>query len=448
MNKAGPILMRISFVLIALILLSACLLFYHISRDRAATAMQAKKVFILRQGDRFSLIRNGQPFFVKGAAGGSNLAELKKAGGNTLRTWDTTNLRQLLDEASANNIAIIAGLSLPFSFTPSFYNDPVKLEAQFNAYREIVRTYRSHPALLMWGLGNEVDFPYSYRFRHFYRAYNELLAMIHKEDPDHPVSTALINLEQRNIFNIKLKVPNLDLITINSFGKLSEAREDLERLSWFWKGPFMITEWGINGPWETESTAWGAPIEPSSTKKAEQYLERSGYLPVDNPRFLGACCFYWGQKQEVTHTWFSFFSENGKSSEVVNIMNSLWTGQQTADHAPAIRYMLVEGKGARDNILLKPDSLYTAELLMDSSAVNAPTELVWELLKEDWFRKNPRDLNFIKPSSFDSLLEPCPGNRVRFRTPATEGPYRIFVTVYDNKGYFSTTNTPFYVVQK
>ena len=38
------------------------------------------------------------------------------------------------------------------------------------------------------------------------------------------------------------------------------------------------------------------------------------------------------------------------------------------------------------------------------------------------------------------------GNKLTFRTPAIEGPYRIFVFIYDQKGNFATTNTPFYVL--
>lgn len=33
-----------------------------------------------------------------------------------------------------------------------------------------------------------------------------------------------------------------------------------------------------------------------------------------------------------------------------------------------------------------------------------------------------------------------------FVAPAVEGPYRVFATIYDDQGNFSTCNTPFYVV--
>jgi hypothetical protein len=441
-------LLRISLYLLILLIAVICCLFLFFRRDRTATSMQAKKVFILRHNDQFTLYRNGKPFFIKGAGGNGSLAKLHETGGNTLRTWDTTNIRFLLDEAAANDIAVIVGLDLPVSSSKSFYRDNVQVSAQLNAYRAIVKKYRSHPALLMWCLGNEVDFPYAPRWRPFYKAYNNLLDMIHEEDPDHPVTTALINLDSRCIYNIKVKIPDLDLIAINTFGTLSVLQKELNALSWFWKGPFLISEWGINGPWESEATAWGAPIENTSIKKAEQYLERSRQLPVNNPRFLGACSFYWGYKQEGTHTWYSFFSPDGRASEMVNTMQYLWTGKKASHRSPDIKYMLVEGKGARDNILLKADSIYSAELLVNGPPGPDSITLVWELVAEDWFRKNPRDANLTRPINFDSLLLSPSNRKVNFRTPSTEGPYRIFVTVYDQKGYYSTANTPFYVVEK
>lgn len=438
-----PVLFIVGILLLLLIAAFAFLL--RASRDQSSTVMLQKQVFILRNKDSYTLYRSGQPFFIKGAAGTSNIQELAAAGGNTIRTWDTLNLRSILDSAYAHGIAVIAGLSLPVSSTQSFYDDTSRVAGQYDAYRQVVQQYRTHPALLMWCLGNEVDFPYKLRFRRFYKVYNRLLDMIHEEDPDHPVTTALTNFDRRCIYNIKIKVHGLDLLSLNTFGKLPLLSQELDDFSWFWNGPFLISEWGINGPWESEATAWGAPIENTSTKKAEQYLERYQYMPVKSPRFLGACVFFWGQKQEGTHTWFSFFTRNGKASEMTGIMEQIWTGKAPPAHAPPLKYMLLEGKGARDNILLKPGSRYEAEILLEGKPQDS-LQMQWEILEEDWFRKNIRDFNTKKPAAFDSLILSCKKGKLVFRTPPAEGPYRLFVTVYNNKGYFSTANTPFYVV--
>lgn len=405
-----------------------------------------RKVYIDRQDARYVLFRDKKPFTIKGAAGFSNFEALHAAGGNTIRTWDTAGLGDVLDRAHAAGIAVIAGIPIPLSRSLGFYKDTARVTALYNACHALVNRYKDHPALLMWCLGNEVDFPYRPRFRPFYKTYNRLLEIIHSQDPEHPVTTALINFDRRCIYNIRWKVKGLDLISLNIFGELPNLERDLKNFSWFWNGPFLISEWGINGPWETETTAWGAPIENTSNKKAEQYLQRyTDHMPVNNPRFLGACIFYWGQKQEVTHTWFSLFSENGAASPVVQTMQQIWTGQPPTHKAPPLKYMLVEGKGARDNILLGPGTVNAAEILFDT-ALGDSLRVTWEIVPEDWYTRYRGDVNARKPVVLDSLLLSLKGNKTSFRAPAKEGPYRIFATVSDAYGNFVSANTPFYVV--
>ncbi len=434
-TPANPVLIALALFCCAM---AAC-------RDEPPPA-NPRKVYIGQSEGRYTIFRDGRPFIIKGAAGSGQLQELKDAGGNTMRIWDTVQLGAMLDEAQAAGIAVIAGLSIPVSESLDFYRDTTAVSALCLAYEQVVERYKNHPALLMWCLGNEVDFPYRPRFRPFYKAYNRLLDMIHDRDPDHPVTTTLINFNRRNIYNLRWKVPQLDLISLNIFGELQNLRSDLRKFSWFWNGPFLITEWGINGPWETETTAWGAPVESTSNKKAEQYLQRyTDYMPVNDPRFLGACVFYWGQKQEVTHTWFSLFTPNRKASASAQAMQYIWTGQRPAHQAPAFQYMLLEGKGPGDNILLSPGTIHTAKLLLESPDSDS-LRFEWEVLPEDWFIRFRYDVNPQKPPVQDSLLLSHEGTMARFRAPSREGPYRIFVTAYDAYGNFASTNTPFYVI--
>ena len=107
--------------------------------------------------------------------------------------------------------------------------------------------------------------------------------------------------------------------------------------------------------------------------------------------------------------------------------------------------MLLEGKGARDNILLGPGTLHSAELLLENPGRDS-LRFEWEVLPEDWFIRFRNDVNTRKPPALDSLLLSHEGTRASFRAPSREGPYRIFVTVYDAYGNFASTNTPFYVI--
>lgn len=406
---------------------------------------RSAKVYIEHKDGRYTLVRNGKPFSIRGAGGESHFRELHEAGGNTLRTWDTTHLAQILDSAQTQGLAVIVGLPLPNSGDISFYNNPEITKTRFRALQSLIKRFRNHPAVLMWCLGNELDFPYKWTYGSFYDSFNELTDMIHREDPDHPVTTTILNFNPKYIFNIGLRC-NIDVISFNIFSNLSLLRRDLDDLAWFWKGPYMLLEWGINGPWEgTEQTAWGAYIEDTSKKKADIYQQRyRQFMPLQDPRFLGACVFFWGHKQETTHTWFSIFDENGHPSEAVGAMRSIWTGQSSPTTYPDIKYMLLNSQGARDNILLNPSAPASAEVLLFQGH-NRIRSIRWQIFREDWYREN-RANSTRKLVPLATNENSGQNLRLSFSAPKEEGPYRLFATIYDHAGNFASCNTPFYVV--
>lgn len=424
------------------LLLPCILLFLVYGCNDKSTVRSSGKVHISRENGKYVLYRDGAPFIVKGGAGYTNMSALKAIGGNTIRTWDTTNLQAILDEAAANGLAVIAGFYVPESkYMSSFYQDDRKVAAQYNAFCDVVKRYRSHPALLMWCLGNEVDFPYKPNYNRFYTIYNALLDMIHQEDPDHPVTTTMVNYQFRNILNLRLKVTQLDLISFNTFGDLKKLERKLSINSWLWSGPFLITEWGIYSPQESGTTAWSAPIEPSSTLKAKHYHELyADYLPVNNPRFLGAMTFYWGQKRETTPTWYSILDQNGAKTAIAREMEYFWANKTPPHPPPAVDLLLLNGKKPTDNIFLRPDTVQTAELQL-TNADSSPLRIVWKVTDEDF---DPN--NIIPPLEYAADITPHNSARITFRSPGKEGPYRLYSWVYDNYGNVTTANTPFYVI--
>ncbi|UPK66625.1 glycoside hydrolase family 2 TIM barrel-domain containing protein [Chitinophaga filiformis] len=418
-----------------------CLVFLLSCNCNKAVA-PSRKVWVARENGKYVLYRNGVPFVVRGGSGYTHMDKLRSIGGNTIRTWDTTDLEAILDEAATNNLAVIAGFYVPESkYLDYFYRNQQKVDSQYAAFQQLVRRYRSHPALLMWCLGNEVDFPFKAKYNKFYDEYNRLLDMIHTEDPDHPVTTAMVNYQLRNVMNIRLKIPGLDILSFNTFGDLKQLESNLSTFSWLWNGPFLITEWGIFSPEESKRTAWGVPIELNSTKKAWVYRDfHTKYLPVNNPRFLGALTFYWGFKEEVTPTWYSIIDENGAATEIVGDMQSLWMNTAPLHKAPALEELLMNGKKAADDILVRPGTLQTAEIKLQLPAAKG-LRIVWKILDED-FNSESSDL----PIERKVDISPCDSFRVNFRAPEKEGPYRIYSWIYDEYGNVATANIPFYVV--
>jgi hypothetical protein len=408
----------------------------------------AKKVFIKKENGVYRLFRNGHPFLVKGAAGHEKIAELAASGGNTISTWDTSMIEKVLDEAQRNNVAVIAGLDIPSGNTLQYYYDEKKVNELFNAYKAIVARIKNHPALLAWALGNELVMPFGSKTAPFYRSFNRFLDMIHTEDPNHPVTTTIINFQKGSILNINWKIRNLDFISINTYNKLKEIDSKLNKMKLVWNGPYLVSEWSPNGGWESENTVWEAPIENTSTKKAEQYYEfYKNYMPRKNPRFMGSLAFYWGNRQEYTHTWYSVFNEDGTPTEIKEALSDCWKDTVTLHQAVKLKYMLVDEHGARDNIILSPGSLHAASIFLADGQPADSLRYSWEILKEDWYYWGKTWNNFKKPASVKGLFLNDSSRFTNFTCPDKEGAYRIYVTVNNSKGYCATANTPFYVVK-
>ncbi|MEJ5962249.1 glycoside hydrolase family 2 TIM barrel-domain containing protein [Pedobacter immunditicola] len=438
------LLKRMQVILFCLLIFSSC------SSDKP---ISEAKVSIKKENGKFTLYRNGEPFYIKGAAGDTHLDKLRKAGGNAIRIWDTTNVDSILKKANENGIAVIIGLPIPESHAMHHYNDPAKVAKQFNDIKNLVNKHKNDPAVLMWCVGNELVFPFKPSYHNFYKAFNNIVDMIHEDDPDHPVTTTMVNFQPKEIFNMKVRT-DVDLISFNIFGKIHSFNRDLKSFAWFWNGAYLITEWGIDGPWEgTAQTAWSAYIEPSSTQKAATILFRhKKQMPLNDPRFVGSFIFYWGQKQETTHTWYSLFDDQGNQTEAVDLARTAWTGKASLYKGPKIKTMHLEGKEAKDDILLKATATVSAEVLIETNESveqagfqSNVQSIKWEIYPEDWFKKDKLN-NLKRPNPLEGLILESTGLKVSFIVPEKEGPYRLFATIYDVNGYIATSNTPFYVL--
>ena len=72
-----------------------------------------RTVYVKKNENGFQLIRNGKPFYIKGAAGKPHIKELAEAGGNTIRLFNTINLSKHLDEAALYDLNVIVDIPFP-----------------------------------------------------------------------------------------------------------------------------------------------------------------------------------------------------------------------------------------------------------------------------------------------------------------------------------------------
>ncbi len=395
----------------------------------------------------YSFIRNGSPYYVKGVGGEVNLDKAVAIGANSIRTWGTENAQAVLDEAQKRGLTVMLGMWLQHERHGFDYNDSAKVRKQFDFYKSIVLKYKDHPALLMWGIGNELDLQYTNT--NVWYAVQDLAKFIHENDPNHPTSTVTAGLDSSEVRLISEHAPDIDVYCVNTYGDIANVPANIDKFGWH--GPYMITEWGCNGYWESPTTAWKVSIEQTSTEKKQVFYDRyNNYIAASKYKCLGSYAFLWGSKQEYTETWFGLFSKDNLPTEPVDALESLFTGKDPATAGPTIESILLDGKAAKDNIHLKAGNKYSAQVLaaisvnMKRSFSDSSHTLSfhWKILKESSDKKSGGDKE-EEATEVDGGFSNTNSSNVFFRIPETEGTYRLFVYVYLN-GKVAYANIPFY----
>ncbi|MCC5941173.1 MAG: hypothetical protein JJU37_06475 [Balneolaceae bacterium] len=404
-----------------------------------------RTVYVEKTESGFQLIRNGEPFHIQGAGGDSHFKELAEIGGNTIRVFNSSDLKAKLDEAHNYGLAVIVDIYIPpYSTSYNLYADEDENVLLKQDVRDLVYQYKDHPALLIWNLGNELNYPLVFRKNDFIRTFNELVSIIQEVDPDHPVSTSIIGAGRKTMSSIYIHSPDLDIVSFNTFGNTKFVNSHLAQVSLlFGSRPYLFSELGPDGPWEIQTTSWGAPIEPVSSIKSDSYKSRSGmFLGNEDSASLGTLFFYWGTKLERTHTWFSLFRD-GEKSESINAIKSLWSESNITPQMSDMKYMTVNSKRAYENIIFVPGELSQAEIVFDNNYSDS-LRIDWEIYPEAWFSDRDEIVvsNYKPIDTFNSFDK----NETTFRAPLKEGPYRIFAYIYNHDGTYATTNTPFYVL--
>ncbi len=386
------------------------------------------------------LFRDGNPYFVKGGGGHVQLDKLVSIGGNSIRTWSTDNAREILDEAQKHGLTVMMGLWVQHERHGFDYSDKEKVGLQLETFTSTVRELKDHPALLLWGVGNEVDLFYSNTS--VWDAVNDIAAMIHREDPNHPTCTVTAGLDKEEVRLIKGKAPNIDIYGINTYSDLKDVKDGIRSAGW--GGPYMITEWGPNGHWEVAKTKWNASVEQSSSEKANSYEERyRNYIAGDAEKCIGSYVFLWGQKQETTSTWYGLFSEKGESCEAVDRIEALWTGKQAANRAPWIDSLVLNGQRKGDHIVFQSGEKFNAVVRAGDPDLDN-LHFSWQVIPESSDIRSGGDAE-AAPQPIQGSVIRNKGKSAVFRVPEIEGPYRVYLTIRDGNNHYAYGNVPFYV---
>ncbi len=415
-----------------LLLASACVALWP-----SAAAAKAIPVELRRTEQGWQLLRGGEPYFIRGAGGDGSLEKLAAAGANSLRTWGADDIESLLDSAHALGLSVTVGIWLGHERHGFDYGDETQVREQLERARQTVLRYKDHPAVLLWGIGNEMEGFGSGDNPAIWTAVNDIAAMVKKLDPFHPTMTVTAELGGGRIESVQKRCPAIDIHGINSYGGALSVAERY-RAGGATK-PYVLTEFGPPGVWEIPKNDWGAPIEPTSTEKAAFYRRSYESGVIDAPALaLGSYVFTWGFKMEATPTWYGMFLADGAPLGAVDVMTELWSGRAPANLAPTVEPLVVEGESQLD-----PGGEVRVRAIVNDPE-GAAIRVRWVLRRESGEYATGGDFRPVPPEVEGAVLDGR-ANGVTVRMPKDPGRYRLFLHAYDAAGSAATANVPLLV---
>lgn len=403
------------------------------------------KVEVVQTAKGFQLLRDGQPYEVKGAGlEYRSIKEFASYGGNSIRTWRTGDeffsADELLDEALANGVTVALCIEIARERHGFDYNDEQAVAKQLQFARQEVEKYKDHPALLLWMIGNEPNL--NYTNPKVFDAINDISEMIHEVDPHHPTTTALAGFGPDLAMQIQTRSSDLDFVSIQMYGDVVNLPRYVDEVGW--EQPYMITEWGSIGHWEVRETAWGAPVEAHSSDKAANYLKSHQIAVAANPdQVIGSYVFLWGQKQERTPTWYGMFLEDGSKTETIDVMQKIWTGEWPANRAPKTHEMILDSRNSSEDVVLKAGQQVSASLKA-TDPEGDKLDYEWLVMEESQAKQTGGDLEQV-PQAIPNVVTGGNSATVTVVAPDVPGAYRLFVYVRDGAGSAGHANIPFLV---
>ena len=392
------------------------------------------------------LQRDGKPFFVQGVGGSGSIKLAKEVGANSVRTWGIEQLefkddegRPFIDQAERLGLTVCVGLWVKHERHGFKYSDSKFIAKQREEIVSAVRKYKNHPAVLVWGLGNEMEsYVGTEDAIRVWKELEELAKLIKQEDPNHPVMTVIAGADTGKIKEIMKYYPSIDILGINAYLGAGGAGGTLKGLGW--TKPFIMAEYGPVGHWQTPKTAWGAAIEPTGNEKAANYYASLSTL-IENKEglCLGSYAFLWGNKQETTSTWYGMLLSTGEKLPPVDALVRGWSGKWPANRCPkleSIEFPVALKKG-------KPGEKVKASAKV-KDADGDSLQYEWSVMAESKDLRGGGDAESV-PLSFPQAVEGAKENDCSVTLPKEKGAYRLFLVVRDGKGAATTGNVPFFV---
>jgi len=410
----------------------------------AAAATTASVVKVTGTQGNWQLTVNGAPYIVKGAAWGPDIssstvntymADVQSLGVNSIRTWGTgTTTQTLLDAAAAKNVRVVMGFWLQQQI--AYGTDQPYKDRALREIKRWVSTYKDHPGVLMWDVGNEVILFLQDHYsgaaleanRVAYAQFvNQVAAEIHALDPNHPVTSTDAWTGAWSYY--KTYAPNLDLLAVNAYGAVCSVKNDW--IAGAFTRPYIITEWGPQGEWEVPNDANGVPTEPSDLEKRDAYPVAWGCITGHTGVALGGTLFIYGDKEDFGGIWFNLKNPNARRLSYYSV-KQMYAGPSTENTPPQIQSITLS-KTAN----IKVGTTFT----VTASVVDPDNDPITYSLK-----LNSKYINTSTTLSNATYTQTSPGT-FTVTAPGTAGVWKLYVYASDGKGNIGIDSRSFGVVK-
>ncbi|QTQ37111.1 glycoside hydrolase family 2 TIM barrel-domain containing protein [Aromatoleum petrolei] len=375
----------------------------------------------------------GEPW--QGAAFEGDRAALEKlaaAGARVVRVYRESDA-WVLDAAEALGLKVVMGLWVGHPRHGFDLRDPGAVQAQEQAIGSFVTRHRGHPALLAWGVGNEVETGETDPLPSW-REVDRLAGVVRALDPAHPTLMVVADTGMAQLRTLAGCCPNVDLLGINVYaGAVFDLPQRLRDAGI--AKPVVVSELGPLGQWQAGRKPWGAPVEPTSSEKAAFFRDALAFLR-NQPQIAGVFPFLWGTKQEQTATWHGLLLADGSLTAMTDALAQAW-GKPVAEPAPAIR-----GIGIAADVFA-PGAEISAGVDV-ASFDGSPLRVTWNVFAEATDLRKGGDTEAAPPRIEVRILH-ADATSVRFLAPQQPGAYRLFITIRDRRGKAATANLPFLV---
>lgn len=401
---------------------------------------QAVHTEVVQKDGNWTFLRDGEPYYVKGVGGQVYMDEAIACGANSLRTWGIENAQAVLDSAQAKGLTVMLGFWMPHERHGFNYSNKWAVEDMIKSFRGTIEAFKNHPALLCWGVGNEVDLFYT--DLNVWKTTEALASMIHELDPHHPTCAVTAGLDVAEVQLIQEMAPSIDILGVNTYGEVESVPELIQLYGW--EKPYMITEWGPNGHWEVQKTSWGAPIEQSSTEKANSYRQRYlNAIEANKDQCIGSYVFLWGQKQETTATWYGVFLEDGSRTQAIDVLHEVWKDKLAENRCPIIRSFTINDESKESSLTCTVDERLLIEADVEDPDMDE-LSFQWKVIPESNQTKAGGDFEEA-PSSLSEFEGIDDDMTISFEAPSNPGKYRLFLFIRDGNNNAATANFPFLV---